>query len=513
MSVPSSVLTTGKDDIVLSIFTESPTEKRRERQVEGAARALYTTLDASRDEVNSQGQSRARSPPRCPACHTHSPVITGGFAGRRRVHSFPAEVTAARANTGMKTMTMHAIKGERRHDLDWLRVLAILLLFYFHTAMLFTAEWEWHVQNAERSNLLLEFNFFLSRFRMAVLYLVAGVGTAYALGRRNALQYLRERLKRLLVPLVFSIFVIVPPQIYLERVWRGEYSGSFLAFWPMVLRFEVYPAGNTSWHHLWFVAYLLLYSLTALPFFLWWRSEAARGARQWLERLCSGRGILLGGMPLAVILGALTIRFPGPQNLVDDWARVLFYFVLFVYGFVLCRAEGVWREIESNRRTALRLALLSTLVINYLRWNGLEPAWRYDAAGVTFIGFGGLSAWFWVLAILGYGRRYLSFRNRWLDYANEASYPFYILHQTIILIVGFYVVQTSESILSKFLFTSTVSLVLTLAIYELFVRPFAVTRFLFGMKPARSDANAETRVRVPGTTPASAQMPVAAGAD
>lgn len=421
--------------------------------------------------------------------------------------------TAPRGHDHDDRASVTATRAERRHDLDWLRVLAIFLLLFFHTAMLFTAEWEWHVQNAERSNLLLEFNYFLSRFRMAVLFLVAGVGTGYALGRRTARQYLLERLRRLLVPVVFGILVIVPPQIYLERVWRGEYAGSFLSFWPTVLRLEPYPAGNTSWHHLWFVAYLLLYSLAALPFFLWWRGDGSRRARQRLERFCSGPGIYLAGLPLAVVLGALTIRFPGPQNLVDDWARFLFYFLLFVYGFVLCRMEGGWRSIEALRRTSLRLAVLSTLVINYMRWNDLDPAWQYDVPGVTFIGFGALSAWFWVLAIMGYGRRYLSFRNRLLDYANEASYPFYILHQTVILVIGFYVVQTAESILAKFLFTSTLSLALTLTIYELFVRPYALTRFLFGMKPAMRTASAGAHVSAPAAEPARVATPSFAGAD
>jgi glucans biosynthesis protein C len=380
-------------------------------------------------------------------------------------------------------MYNEGMTSERRHDLDWLRVIAILLLLYFHTAMIFTAEWDWHVKNAETSHLVLEFNYFLSRFRMALLFLVSGVGTAYALGVRGPGRYLRERGMRLLVPLVFGMLVVVPPQIYMERLFRGEPVGSFLQFWPTVLELKPYPAGNTSWHHLWFVAYLLMYSVAALPFFLWWRSERAAATRAVVERFLAGPGIYLLGMPLALVLAALTIRFPGPQNVVDDWARLLFYFLIFVYGFVLCRAERMWRGIEANRRTALRLALLSTVCINYVRWNGLEPAWQYDVAGTAWIGFGGLNSWFWVLAILGYGRRYLSFRNRGLDYANEGIYPFYILHQTVIVVLGFYVVQTPESILAKFLFTSTLSLALTVAIYELGVRPFAVMRFLFGMKP------------------------------
>src|SRR5690606_16956434 len=149
------------------------------------------------------------------------------------------------------------------------------------------------------------------------------------------------------------------------------------------------------------------------------------------------------------------IRFPGPQNLVADSARFLFYFLPSVYGFVLCPMEAGWRSLQALRRTSPLLSALSTLVITYMPWNALDPGWQYDVPGVTFIGFGALSAWFWVLAIMGYGRRYLSFRNRLLDYANEASYPFYILHQTGILVIGFYVVQTAESILAKFLFTST----------------------------------------------------------
>jgi glucans biosynthesis protein C len=373
---------------------------------------------------------------------------------------------------------------ERRHDLDWLRVLAIILLLYFHTAMIFTAEWGWHIKNAETSNLFLEFNYFLSRFRMAVLFLVSGVGTAYALGHRGARRYLRERTRRLLVPLVFGILVIVPPQIYIERIAGGETFASFINFWPSTLRLQPYPAGNTSWHHLWFVAYLLMYSVAALPLFLWWRSARTARVREAVDGFLAGRGIYLLGLPLAVVMAALAVRYPGPQNVVDDWARLLFYFLIFIYGFVLCRADAAWRGMEEGRRTSLGLAMLSMLFINYLRWNGLEPGWRYDVAGMLWIGLGALNSWFWVLAIIGYGRRYLSFRNRLLDYANEGIYPFYILHQTVIVVLGFYVVQTSDGILAKFLFTSTLSLLMTVAIYEYGVRPFALTRFLFGMKPA-----------------------------
>jgi glucans biosynthesis protein C len=392
--------------------------------------------------------------------------------------------------------------GERRHDLDWLRVGAILLLLYFHTGMIFTAEWGWHVKNPETSHLVLEINYFLSRWRMALLFLISGVGTAYALRRRGAGEYVAERAKRLLVPVAFGILVIVPPQIYIERLVQGAQYASFLEFWPSVLELRPYPEGNLSYHHLWFVFYLFLYSLAALPLLLWLRGE--RG-RRWAERLT---GRLRGGwlyalaLPLGAVLAALLVRFPGPQNVVQDLAFMLYYFLYFVFGYILSTDARVWSAIERQRRTSLTLALLATLAIDYLRWNGLEPAFAYSVPQALYQLLQGLNAWCWVLAILGFGRRYLNVPARVLDYANEGIYPFYILHQTVIVVIGFYVVQVEESIFAKYLFVSTVSLLLSWAIYDLLVRPFPLTRFLFGMKPRRTPEAMPVPVRaavpVPG---------------
>jgi hypothetical protein len=379
-----------------------------------------------------------------------------------------------------------------RHDIDWLRVSAILLLLYFHTAMIFTAEWGWHIKNPETSHLLLEFNYFLRHFRMPVLFLISGIGTGFALGFRSPGTYLRERAKRLLVPLIFGIFVIVPPQIYLERAANGAAYSSYLAFLPTVFELRPYPAGNTSWHHLWFVLYLFGYSLVALPLLLHLRGDAGTRLRQALARLTRGPGLYLAALPLGLVLAALLPRFPGPQNIVDDWAHLLFYFVFFLYGYLLGNDDALWRTLELRRRTSLGLALLAITTINVLRWNGHDPGTGYTLESALFQGILAFNAWCWVLAILGYGKRYLSFRSRFLDYANEGIYPFYILHQTVIVIVGFYVVQVEESILAKFLFTSTVSLLGTVALYEFCVRPYRLTRFLFGMKPPRR-AVAQTR--------------------
>ncbi|HEX7118236.1 MAG TPA: acyltransferase family protein [Longimicrobiales bacterium] len=396
----------------------------------------------------------------------------------------------------------------RRHDLDWLRVIAILLLLYYHTGMIFAAEWGWHIKNAETSALVLELNYFLSRWRMALLFLISGIGTSFALRRRTAGEYVGERMRRLLVPVVFGMFVIVPPQIYFERIANGAAYGSYLDFYPEVFGFAPYPEGAFSWHHLWFVFYLFCYSLAALPLFLYLRSDAGR---RWAARVAQavrGPGLYALAIPPGAVLAALIVRFPGPQNIVDDWASMLYYFLFFVYGYVLAVAEGVWAEIEARRRTSLTLAFLAIVAIDAIRWNGATPEFTYSVSNTLYHLLQAFNAWCWVLALLGYGRRYLNRPSRVLDYANEGIYPFYILHQTVIVVIGYYVVQVEEGILAKYLFVSTVSLAVSWAVYHLLVRPFPAARFLFGMKPQRPGSGTAAPS---GRGPAPAPTPAVAG--
>jgi hypothetical protein len=184
------------------------------------------------------------------------------------------------------------------------------------------------------------------------------------------------------------------------------------------------------------------------------------------------------------------MRFPGPQDLIHDWAWFLVYFTYFIFGFLFTLEERFTTLIVTHRQTSLRLACLCYVAIAYLRWNDKEPAWSYSAANLIFLGVIALNSWFWVLTILGYGRHFLNRNSRVLEYCNEGIYPFYILHQTVIIILAYYVVKTADTILVKFLFLSVASFLVTMALYHFVVRPFTVTRFLFGMKSrrqARSD--------------------------
>lgn len=370
----------------------------------------------------------------------------------------------------------------RRHDLDWLRVIAILLLVFFHSAMPFVAEWGWHLKNAETSRLLLEFNFFMSRWRMAVLFLVSGVGTAYALGSKPWREFGITRARRLLIPLLFGIAVVVPPQVYMERLANGDAAG-YLSFWPTFFTTGVYPSGNFSWHHLWFVAYLAIYTVVLMPLFLWLRGARARKVGEVLERVVRRVGLVAMALPLALVLVTLYPIFMGPQNVVNDLAFLLYYMIFFLYGFLLANASGVWTKIEQGRGVSLRWAVACTLVLNAIRWNGATPYIEYSPASAAYMSLMALTAWCWVITILGYGKRWLNRPSRVLSYANEGIYPYYILHQTVIVVLAYYVIPLQDGVFAKFTFLSLLSLVVTAALYETLIRPFNVMRFLMGMKP------------------------------
>jgi hypothetical protein len=348
--------------------------------------------------------------------------------------------------------------------------------------MPFNAEWDWFVTNDERSRLLLEASFFVSRWRMALLFTIAGVGTSFALRRRTGRGYLAERAKRLLIPTVFATLVLVPPQVAAERMQDGAHFANPLEFLKTYANLVPYPDGNWSWHHLWFVGYLFVYSTLALPIFLWLRTDRGRALHERIDLALATPWIYALCVPMGLAYAAFIEQFHGPQDIFNDWAMFLLYFCTFVYGYLLGDRPRVWPTIEDRRRLSLGIALAALIFINILRWNRIEPPPDHSLPTLAYLALTGAMPWFWVLAILGYGRRYLNHNYRWLPYANEAAYPVYILHQTIVVGLAYYVVQLKEPIFAKYLFLAPTSLILTVAVYHLYVRPFRPLRTLFGMK-------------------------------
>jgi hypothetical protein len=156
-------------------------------------------------------------------------------------------------------------KFVRRHDLDWLRVFAVVVLLLFHSARPFD-EWGWHIKNEIVSGFITNILQFINIWHMPLFFLLSGSAAWFAMFLRPERSFAKERVKRLFIPLVFGMAVIIPPQVYIERIFRSQFEGSYFSFYLEAFNGS-YPKGNLSWHHLWFLAYLFVFSLLALPVF------------------------------------------------------------------------------------------------------------------------------------------------------------------------------------------------------------------------------------------------------
>lgn len=364
---------------------------------------------------------------------------------------------------------MQSARGERYDFLDWLRVIAIFVLLLFHTGMIFVG-WGWHIMNPQTIDALVVPMDISHRLRMPLLFVIAGAGMWFALQRRSGAQLFKERSVRLLAPLVIGVFVIVPPQVFYERLFQGEWQGGFGQFLlERTLQFRPYPEGDFSWHHLWFILYLYVYVPMLLPLMLWWRSsERNLPAGVWLCALAA---------PLAANEALLKPLFPEAHNLIADWYVFNHYLLLTAYGYLLASIPGGWQWLGAQRHRLALGGLLTYVGASLLFEHGVI---QRDTPADAFVA--NVFTWLCVLAFVGYGYRHLSFCNPLLRYARDASYPVYILHQTLIVAIGYYVIQTASTPWVKYWTVLAITLLGCIALYEFVVRRFGVTRFMFGMK-------------------------------
>ena len=363
---------------------------------------------------------------------------------------------------------------QRFDFLDWLRVIAIFLLLFFHTGMLFVG-WGWHITNAETIPALQLPMDLAHRLRMPLLFVIAGAGMWFALQRRSGGAFTRERTLRLLVPVIVGMFLIVPPQVYIERLADGDWHGGYLDFFfQRVLQFQPYPAGDFSWHHLWFIVYLYVYAMLLLPLMLWWRSSSRDGARPALR---PGAWLLLLALPLGINEALLRPHFPETHNLTSDWYIFIHYLLLTLYGFLLASSAGIWDWLAQFRRKSLAIAL--TITIGGLSLIEVGVIHRDTAVDSLLAN---AFTWTWLMTFLGYGRQFLGFSNRLLLWARDASYPIYIRHQTVIIVIAYFVIQQPWAPWTKYWVVLGATLLVCVLLYEFLLRRFALLRVAFGIK-------------------------------
>jgi glucans biosynthesis protein C len=382
-------------------------------------------------------------------------------------------------------------KNRARVDyIDWLRILAVFLLIYFHSARIFDDREPFYVKNAELSRALSALIIVIGAWQMQLFFLLSGAGSFFALGFRSGGQYAWERFKRLFIPLAFGTCVIVPPQAYYTLLGRPGFDKSYLAFLPQFFAFNPATAGGYrgtfEWAHLWFLAYLFTYSLLCIPLFLYLKKEGGKKLIDKVANFFERPGVIfLPALWLAVLEMSLRPKWPGFQVLVDDWANFTTYISYFIFGFIFCMDDRFAKTIGRQLKTIIALAIVCMLGV--LAVEGIDPdiPAGYNPAHLLQLAFNAFTTWVWVIALLGLGGKFFNFKRWPLDYLNHAAFPFYVLHQTVIVVLGYYVIKLNTSVGLKYLIITTVALFTTLFIYDIFVRRTNITRFLFGMKPIK----------------------------
>jgi glucans biosynthesis protein C len=394
---------------------------------------------------------------------------------------------------------MNAQTTSRRYDLDWLRVLLILTVFFFHTGMFFNGDY-FHVENALKSRELLFVHKFLMPIMMPAIFIISAAAIGFSLRRLSPGRFILERAKRLLIPLVFGIFVLSPHQVYLEGLTHGgvlqsvfdtparstAFDGSFLQFLPHYFDGFYAFGGSFAWMglHLWYLEFLFIFTVILLPIFLFLRSKVGAAMIRALAGFCSRKGAVY----LLALIIIVPLTFLEEDGLGFDkfgGNSLIIYMIDMLLGFILFADERFRDAIVQQRFISLAAGLVMLYPFFYEKFNsGLIG--EFDAL------IDGLFSWLWILTLLGFGMKHLNVNSRMLSYANEAVLPFYMLHQPVLLIVGYFVVQLSLPVGMKYMLIVLLSFPIIMLVYEYVVRRVNVLRFFFGLKPLAKVKHPET---------------------
>ncbi|MDZ4693006.1 acyltransferase [Terricaulis sp.] len=338
---------------------------------------------------------------------------------------------------------------DRRYDLDWLRIIAFGLLILYHCGM-FYVTWEWHVKSDRASETIEPLMMLTSPWRLTLLMLIAGAATRFLADKLSVWKFTASRMGRLWPPLLLAVFVIVPPQSYYEivdaiRMLPPEQVAQYpLALDNFYIKY-VTASGNwcdsdgclttPTYNHMWFVAYLILYTLALIPLL------------PLLRRIPKAAAVLLAGPFLIltpwIVMATLRVTlqpiFGESHDFREDWYLHALYFSVFVFGFSIAKFEPFFERCVKWRWPALAIAVASwaTLIIYFnLHPEGVTPP---DWLRAIMRSVRELDAWCAIVAAIGFAHKHL--RNadgparRLLT---QAIFPFYLVHQTIIVVAGYH---------------------------------------------------------------------------
>jgi glucans biosynthesis protein C len=390
-----------------------------------------------------------------------------------------------------------AAQDVRRTDLDWVRIGAFLLLIFYHVGVFYAPGPSAAGATSPRTLPWLVMPMLLvNPWRLLVLFVVSGAATRFMSDKMSSSTLLKSRSARLLIPLVFGILVVVPPQCYVQMIERCGYSGNYFNFWGRYLLADqhlclvgphlIVP----TWNHLWFVAYLWAFTVL-LTLVLLVAPAVLMRLQQTIERALSGWGLFL--WPACW----LALAWLSLEHLYPLWYAYAIYIPAFLVGYLLAKSDVIWMRIDKVRRHVLAYAILSycTMIGLAFLWLGAHDGWGAKMAAshsglrtleLRTMGAAvyGLNQWLWILVVFGFARHYLSNRDGPIRrYLTDAIFPFYIIHQTTIEVVGHYLAKEQLPLGTEATLLIGATIASCFVTYEV-ARRMRALRPLFGLKPA-----------------------------
>ncbi|MGY0798605.1 acyltransferase family protein [Lysobacter sp. A286] len=384
----------------------------------------------------------------------------------------------------------------RRHDIDALRVIAFTILILYHVSGVYQVDADFHIVSSYQNQWLDYVRIVFNRWRMPLLFAISGVAIGLSFPGKNPLRFALLRTWRLLLPLTFGMLFIVSVQAYCEGVSKGTLAPGFWNFQWRYLQVRPWPEGTftgashgITWNHLWYLAYLWVYTLILVTLAPVLRSSHGERTLAWLGRPRHGLLLLAPAALFFAYLLVLKPRFPENHALVGDWYLHAEYFSVFLLGYIIADQSALWQRLAQLRWPMTRLAIAAILVELALKAaSQYLPAGEIPAAlqplpwGLIERAARALYMWTALLAIFGWGHAYLNRPMRWLPYATEAVYPWYILHQSLIVLAAYWLIPLRLGPWLEPILVILSTIAGCLVLHEFVIRRTAVLRPLFGLK-------------------------------
>ncbi len=356
----------------------------------------------------------------------------------------------------------------RKNFIDNLKIICILMLFPYHTGMIYNAFFNDYYVYYKNIKIIDYFLMIINWWYMPLMFALAGISAFYALKKRSNKEFLKERFLKLLIPFVCSIILVLPSIGYIAEIFHSGYMGSYFSYY--ILYFTKFNnikgfTGGFTPSHLWFIINLFCISVLCLP----------------IMRILLKYKLKLNMMRinLTSIYMLFSIIFIYSIFLIIGIYSLGQNFIIFFMGFIILSDESILKKLNDNKWLCTIIAILSIIIMLYIYSKTGYIKKTDTAISLLFLAFESFTTWSIILAIIALSQSFLNKTNKLIKYFSNISFQVYIFHHTFILFFAFYVIKYTKNILFQYILIMVPSFILTLITCEI-VRRVRFLSFMFG---------------------------------